>query len=163
MKHALWIILLGLVLIGPVPASATCVLYDGTDVITDEPAGAIVQETCTSTRNTRVATSGGDVRKTTLASSVTTNTTSAAVALPIGEKTFYGQVVGTGAVTQTQAIYGDVDNDAANGVLLCTITLSGTTRAQDACAVVTANFSFYYVTTTSTTGTSATGDIYAMY
>jgi hypothetical protein len=99
----------------------------------------------------------------TVASSVTTNTTTAAVAVPIGAKSFYGQVVGTGAVTQTQAIFGDTDNDAANGILLCTITLSGTTRTQDACPVVTAAFSYYYVTTTNTTGTAATGAVYAMY
>lgn len=106
---------------------------------------------------------GADVVSTQLASSVTTNTTSAAVALPVGYKTIYGQVVGTGSVAQTQAIYGDIDNDAANGVLLCTLTLSGTTRAQDACPVITANFSYYYVVTTATSGTSATGAVYAMY
>lgn len=98
-----------------------------------------------------------------VASGVTTNTTTAAVAVPIGAKSFYGQVVGTGAITQTQAIFGDIDNDAANGILLCTLTLSGTTRTQDACPVVTAQFSYYYVTTTNTTGTGATGSIYAMY
>lgn len=98
-----------------------------------------------------------------IASSVTTNTTSTAVAVPRGSKSIYGQVVGTGSVTQTQAIYGDVDNDAANGVLLCTLTLSGITRAQDACPVITANFRYYYVVTTATSGTSATGSIYAMH
>lgn len=113
--------------------------------------------------NNLIQTSGGVVRKTTVTSSVTTNTTSTAVAVPTGSKSFYGQVVGTGAVTQTQAIYGDVDSDAANGILLCTLTLSGTTRTQDACPVVTANFSYYYVITTNTTGTSATGAVYAMY
>ena len=179
MKRALWIILMGLVLIGPGTASATCILYDGSDVLSDEPTGAIVQETCTTTRGTRVSladlisgedqtnnllmTSGGVVRQTTMASTVTTNTTSSAVALPVGSKSIYGQVVGTGAVTQTQAIYGDIDSDAANGILLCTLTLSGTTRTQDACPVITANFSYYYVITTNTTGTSATGAIYAMY
>jgi hypothetical protein len=108
-------------------------------------------------------TTGGIVRQTTLTSAVTTDTTSAAVELPTGAKSIYGQVVGTGAVTQTQAIYGDVDNDAANGILLCTITLSGTTRTQDACPVITAAYSYFYVTTTNTTGTSATGAVYAMY
>ena len=55
MKRAFWIILLGLVLIGPGTASATCILYDGSDTLTDEPTNAIVQETCTSTRGTRVS------------------------------------------------------------------------------------------------------------
>lgn len=110
-----------------------------------------------------------DVRKQTIASGITTNTTSTAMPAEVaashnpGPKSFYGQVVGTGAVTQTQAIYGDIDSDAANGILLCTITLSGTTRAQDACPVITAQFAYYYVITTNTTGTEATGAVYAMY
>lgn len=103
------------------------------------------------------------VQRTTLAKNVTTNTTGPAVLIPVGIKSVYGEVVGTGAVAQTQAIYGDIDNDATNGVLLCTLTLSGTTRAEDACPPFTANFSFYYVVTTSTSGTGATGAVYAMY
>lgn len=109
------------------------------------------------------ATVGGEPRRQTVMSGVITNTTTTAINLPIGPKSFYGQVVGTGTVTQTQAIYGDIDSDAANGILLCTITLSATTRGQDACPVVTANFSYYYVITTATTGTSATGAIYVIY
>lgn len=89
--------------------------------------------------------------------------TATAVGVSPGPKSFYGQVSGTGAVTQTQAIYGDVDDDEANGVLLCTITLSGTTKAADACPVVTANFAFYYVVTTNTTGTGATEVVYAIH
>lgn len=50
-----------------------------------------------------------------LTAGVTTDTTSTAVKIPAaGYKSFYGNVVGTGAVTQTQAIYGDFDSDAAN-------------------------------------------------
>ena len=106
----------------------------------------------------------GLVTTKTVTSGVTTNTTSAAVAIGTGEKTFYGNVVcSSGACAQTQAIYGDVDSDAANGVLLCTLTLSGTTRKDDACPVVTANFAYYYVVTTATSGTAATGAVYVMY
>ena len=100
---------------------------------------------------------------TVIAQDVTTNTTSSATASVSVPKSFYGQVVGTGAVTQTQEIYGDIDADAANGILLCTLTLSGTTRAQDACPVVTATFTFYYIKTTNTTGTNATGAVYVIY
>lgn len=112
-----------------------------------------------------VASTAALVQRATVAAGVTTNTTTAAVLVPsgVGFKSFYGQVAGTGAVTQTQAIYGDIDNDAANGVLLCTLTLSGTTRAQDACPPFTANFAYYYVVTSNTTGTGATGAVYAMY
>lgn len=117
---------------------------------------------CEDQTNNLCMVSGGAVRQTTMASAVTTNTTSTAVAVPTGMKTFYGQVVGIGSVTQTQAIYGDIDNDAANGILLCTLTLSGTTRTQDVC-VSEAPYTYYYVTTTATTGTSATGAVYAMY
>lgn len=99
-----------------------------------------------------------------LTAGVTTDTTSTAVKIPAaGYKSFYGNVVGTGAVTQTQAIYGDFDSDAANGVLLCTLTLTSTTRDDDACAPSTANFPYYYVVTTNTTGTGATGAVYAFY
>lgn len=186
MKRLYWILLAGLVLFGLVPigpgsASATCILYDGSDTLADEPTGAIVQETCTTTRATRVTqadlfsgedqtnnllmTSGGAVRSTTMASAVTTNTTSAAVALPTGSKSIYGSVTGTGAITQTQAIYGGITSGVTSttGILLCTLTLVGTTAVYDACPVLTANFLFYIVVTTATTGTGATGAITAMY
>jgi hypothetical protein len=113
--------------------------------------------------NGYMRTTGALTRQTTVTSGVTTNTTSAAIVIPIGTKSLYGQVVGTGAVTQTQAVYGDIDSDAANGVLLCTITLTGTTRDQAACAPITGVFSYYYVVTANTTGTGATGAVYAMY
>lgn len=113
----------------------------------------------------RIQSIGGSPRQTTvtMGAAATANGTTAAFTIPTGDKSIYGQVVGTGAVTQTQAIYGDTDSDATNGILLCTITLSGTTRAQDACPVITANFLYYYVVTTNTTGTGATGGVYAMY
>lgn len=102
--------------------------------------------------------------RTKVAEDLTTNTTSTAQSVTADRKSFYGQVVcSSGTCTQTQAIYGDLDSDAANGILLCTLTLSGTTRAQDACPVITATFLYYYVITTNTSGTSATGTIYVMY
>lgn len=99
-----------------------------------------------------------------VATNVTTDTTTAPVFTPSGTKSFYANVVCTGgACTQTVAIYGNPVNSNKNGLLLCTITLSGTTRAQDACPVVTANFTYTYVVTTNTTGTNATGTIYVQY
>lgn len=107
---------------------------------------------------------GGTVQTLTIASGVTTNTTTSAVAGVSGNKTFWGEVIcSAGACAQTQAIYGDQDNDAANGLLLCTLTLTDTARDQDACAGVTANYPYYYVVTTGTSGTSATGAVYANY
>jgi hypothetical protein len=122
-----------------------CLLYTGT------PVWAVEQIV------------GAPVTAIVLASGVTTNTTSAVSKIPAGLKTLYGEVVGTGAITQTQDIYGTGYPTAVNGILLCTITLSGTTRAQDACPPMSANFNFYYVVTTSTTGTGATGAVYAMH
>jgi len=99
-----------------------------------------------------------------LMSGVTTNTTTVAKALPRGVKSLTGQALcSSGACTQTQAIFGDTDNDSLNGTLLCTITLSGTPRAQDTCPPISAVMNYYYVTTTNTTGTNATGAIYAGY
>ena len=115
--------------------------------------------------NNLLMTSGGVVRSTTMATAVTTNTTSTAVALPVGSKSIYGSLTGTGAVTQTQAIYGGITSGVTSttGILLCTLTLTGTTAVYDACPVITANFLYYIVVTTATTGTSATGIITAMY
>jgi hypothetical protein len=117
--------------------------------------------------NNLLMTSGGAVRGTVgnVATAVTTNTTSTAVALPVGSKTIYGSVDGTGAVTQTQAIYGGLTSGvtATTGELLCTLTLSGTTHAHATCPVITANFLFYIMVSTATTGTGATGVTTAMY
>ena len=115
--------------------------------------------------NNLLMTSGGATRSTTMATAVTTNTTSTAVALPVGSKSIYGSVTGTGAVTQTQAIYGGITSGvtSSNGILLCTLTLSGTTTAVDACPVITANFLFYIVVTTNTSGTGASGVVTAMH
>lgn len=100
-----------------------------------------------------------------VAGSLTTNTTSTAKNdIPDGPKTFYGEVVCTsGACAQTQQIYGSSTSTTGNGILLCTLTLSGTTRAQDACPVITASFPWFYIVTTATSGTAATGGVYALY
>lgn len=94
-------------------------------------------------------------------STETTNTTSAPIFLSVGPKSFYGIVSGTGAVSQTQAIYGAPTNTNIQGVLLCTITLAGTTVASDACPVILAPYPYYYVITTDTIGTNAAGTVLA--
>lgn len=102
---------------------------------------------------------GEYVRKNTVISTVTTNTTSAVFVIHRGEKTFNGNITGTGAITQTMAIYGTFAETAIQGILLCTITLSGTTDTGDACPVITANFPNGYVVTTNTTGTGTSGTL----
>ena len=117
--------------------------------------------------NNALATEGAAVRGTVgnMATAVTTNTTSTAVALPTGSKSIYGSVAGTGAVTQTQKIYSGITSGvtATTGILMCTLTLSGTTTAVDQCPVITAAGLFWIVVTSATTGTGATGVVTAMY
>lgn len=155
------------------PAIATDITLQNTDgtkttLKGTSGAAAVTMDTLLSGEdqtNNLLMTSGGVVRSTTMASAVTTNTTSAAVALPVGNKTIYGSVTGTGAITQTQAIYGGITSGVTSttGIPLCTLTLTGTTAVYDACPVITANFPFYIVVTTATTGTGATGTVTGMY
>ena len=93
----------------------------------------------------------------TIASAVTTNTTTTPVAGVSGTKNFQWKVTGTGAVTQTVVLKGSFDSDGSNATDLCTITLSGTAPVYDVCAPFTAPFPYMFVTTTSTTGTGASG------
>lgn len=109
--------------------------------------------------------SGGAVRQTTVAGAITTNTTSAVNTVPVGNKTFWGQVDGTGAVTATLELYGGITSGvtSTSGILVATFTLSGTTSAFAVSPVIDSNFSFYVVKSTSVTGTSATAKLIAMY
>lgn len=125
------------------------------DSVVDEDANAV-----------RVMAVGGmgSTATLTLASGVTTDTTSSAVlGHSSGPKTFFGRIVGTGAIAQTQAIYGNATNDTTGGVLLCTLSLSGTTQAQDAIGSSTAPYPYYYVVTTGTSGTGTSGTVYILY
>src|SRR3990167_10554122 len=115
MKRLFWVLLIGVALIGSGTASATCILYDGSDVLSDDPTGAIVQETCSDTRATRTTladllsgedqtnnllmTSGGAVRGTegNPINAAVGNATSAAFTLPIGSKSIPGRITGAGA------------------------------------------------------------------
>lgn len=108
-------------------------------------------------------TGDASVNTLTLATGVTADSTSTAVAAPPGIKTFWGEVSGTGAVTTTIAVYGSRTSTAANGVLLATITLSGTTKATDAAAASTAAYPYYYVVFTNITGTGATALVQVFY
>jgi len=101
-----------------------------------------------------------------LSTGITTDTTSAVVDIPNGRKSVSGYVSCTaGACTQTQAIYGTNGTTAtvAKAQLLCTLTLSGTSTDYDTCPVITAAFARFFVVTTSTTGTNATGVVYVAY
>ena len=60
------------------------------------------------------------------------------------------------AVTATIKIYGARTATATNGVLVATITLSGTTTAVDAATPSLAVYPYYYVVFENITGTGAT-------
>lgn len=114
--------------------------------------------------DTAIGITGATVATIPISTGITTNTTSGVVDVPNGPKSFFGQVECTsGACAQTQAIYGTNYPTAVKGVLLCTMTLSGTTAVYDACPVVTAAFARYYIITTATSGTAATGAVYVSY
>lgn len=100
---------------------------------------------------------GSPAQSLTIASAVTTNTTTTPVAGVSGTKNFQWRVTGTGAVTQTVVLKGSFDSDGASPTDLCTITLSGTAPVYDVCQPFTAPFPYLFVTTTSTTGTGASG------
>lgn len=168
--HQLVLVIMVLLLSAPAYA-VTIQLRNSDNTITElkgtNGAAAVTLDTllsCEDQTNNLCMTSGGAVRGTTMASAVTTNTTSTAVAAPTGTKTFYGSVDGTGAVTQTQVIYGGLTSGvtATTGEAICTFTLSGTTHAHGAC-VSTAPWLYYIVVTTNTTGTSAAGVVTVMY
>jgi len=139
---------------------ATVPAYAANDLTLDQGDGTFQKLGGVGDR-AKVVSSGGAVQTLTIASGVTTNTTSSAVAGVTGTKTIWGEVVcSSGACAQTQAIYGARENGAANGLLLCTLALSGTARAQDVCTGVTADYPYLYVITTNTSGTAAEGGTY---
>ena len=111
--------------------------------------------------------SGGPVQTLTIASGVTSNSVGATVAGVVGVKSFYGEVVGTGAVTATISLYcarvASATPTAATAVLLGTITLSGTTQHQDMTPVSTAACKNIFPVFTSITGTGATVLVEAWY
>ena len=100
---------------------------------------------------------GSPAQSLTIASGVTTNTTTTPVAGISGTKNFQWVLTGTGAVTQTVVLKGSFDSDGSSSTDLCTITLSGTAPVFDVCAPFTAPFPYLFVTTTNTTGTGASG------
>lgn len=99
----------------------------------------------------------GAVQTLSIASGVTTNTSSTPVAGVSGIKNFQWVITGTGAITQTAALKGSFASDGSNAETLCTITLSGTTTTFGTCDPFTAPFPYLFVTTTNTTGTGTSG------
>lgn len=97
--------------------------------------------------------------------STATDATTTPIAINTGRKTFTGRITCTGTCVQTQKIYGTWRNTADNTVdnLICTITLNATTSDQASCANINLNFSYYYVTTTATSGTTPLAGVFVQY
>lgn len=93
----------------------------------------------------------------------TVTATGNAVQPPASRRTFHGLVEGTGAVAATFEIYGsntDLSGAAGtNGILLGTITLSGTTSAADG-FVTDAPWINAWAKCTAISGTGARGRVF---
>lgn len=114
--------------------------------------------------------SGGAVRRTQILGtggfpSTATDATTTPQILPTGRKTFTGRVTCTGTCVQTQKIYGTWRStaDATLDDLVCTIVLSKATADQASCIPTETNFSYWYVVTTLTGGTTPLAGVFAQY
>lgn len=119
--------------------------------------------------NNLVMTSGGIVRQTQLVGTggvptTATNATTSAQILPTLKKTFHGIVTCTGTCVQTQKIYGAYESSAtvAKSVLVCTLTMNASTTAVDYC-VTDVNFSYWFVVTSATSGTTPLAALLVQY
>ena len=100
---------------------------------------------------------GAPAQSLTIASGITTDTTTTPVAGISGTKNFQWVLTGTGAVTQTVVLKGSFDSDGSYPTTLCTIEITGTAPQSAVCDPFTAPFPYLFVTTSSTTGTGASG------
>jgi hypothetical protein len=120
--------------------------------------------------NNLLMTSGGVVRQTQILGiggvpSTATDSTTTPQLVPTGNKTFLGRITCTGTCVQTQKIYGSWRStaNAAQDDLVCTITLNASTSDQASCANITLNYSYWYVVTSGTSGTTPLAGIFAQY
>lgn len=118
---------------------------------------------CEDQLNSLCMTSGGVVRgfEGNIINSAVGNATSAAFALPTGNKSITARITGAGAVAQVIDIYGGTSSGmvVATSTKVCTITLSGTSGAAgtaDMCPPFVAPILFYIAVTTGSTGTPTT-------
>lgn len=120
--------------------------------------------------NNLLMTSGGVVRQTQILGtggvpSTATDATTTPQILPTGRKTFTGRVTCTGTCVQTQKIYGTWRSTADNTLddLICTIVLNKATADQASCPPTETNFSYWYVTTSLTSGTTPLSGVFVQY
>ena len=119
--------------------------------------------------NNLIMVSGGATRITQLVGtggvpSTASDATTTATILPVGKKTFHSVVTCTGTCVQTQKIYGAFESSAtvAKSTLVCTLTNNASTTATDWCATDLA-YSYWFVVTSATNGTTPLAGLFAMY
>lgn len=93
-----------------------------------------------------------------LQQAVTSPATGSAIPGTRERKTVRAKVTGTGAVSATVNIYGSTENAASAGVLLATLSPSGTTTGVDGVAF-DAPWPYMYSDTTAVSGTGATVEV----
>ena len=122
--------------------------------------------------NNLLMTSGGVVRLTQIVGtggvpSTATDATTSAQVLPVGKKTFHGLVTCTGTCVQVQKVYGAQESSAtvAKSVLVGTIQMSGAGSNAPATGFFTTdeNFSYWFVVTSGTSGTTPLSSLMVMY
>ncbi len=125
---------------------------------------------CEDQTNNLCMTSGGAVRSKTMASAVSTNTTSAVTQPPTGPKSIQGILTcNAGGSTNcgiTFTVYGSALNTQATGtkVELCAATIpTGAAVTSSACPVITAPYLYMWIETTGVAGTSPSLTVTAMY
>lgn len=91
---------------------------------------------------------------TTIFNAVTTNQQSDTFPFVPKERTVEAWVTGTGTVGATLKVYGANTDRATNGVLLATLTLSGTT-SDSAGSILSSNWGYIYIVLSGITGTGA--------
>jgi hypothetical protein len=91
---------------------------------------------------------------TSLLSAITTVSTGSAVVIPAGPKVIRAKLTGTGTISATINIYGSTENSTSNGVLLGTLSPSGTTSAVDS-ITMDAPWPYIWADQTAISGTGA--------
>ncbi len=89
-----------------------------------------------------------------LLDSVTATQTGEFIRIPAGSRTIQAVVTGTGAVSATVEFYGSNNETVANGILLATSTLTGTTTDSTG-SIITAEYDVMWAKLTAITGTGA--------
>jgi hypothetical protein len=84
----------------------------------------------------------------------TANKTTDAFPVPVGNNTLEAFISGTGAISATVNVYGCNTKRNTNGILLATISLSGT-NSDAAGSTISSNWGYMYAVLSAISGTGA--------